>query len=293
MIAQAAPSSADAPAATAPMPTAQALENLGGKVTVANGRITQLQIDASKFTPADFRMVGQCTTLQKLNISGKTIDDQALVLLAGLENLEELSTNLTMLSDDGYKGFLAFRKLRSLSLFHPSWNDAKFTGAGLAHLKDLPALQRLTFAGSTAGDAAMEAIGQLTQLTDFSTWHTAQTQAGNEHLLKLTKLRSLRIGQRLPRGGAKSPASFDASTIPLIARIKTLQKLELFEARLTAADLMPLKDLPELKQLSIHTTDISPADVETVRATLKSVKLEYKPLTPEDREATLTKKLKI
>ncbi|HEX8916259.1 MAG TPA: hypothetical protein VF796_28170, partial [Humisphaera sp.] len=227
-----------------------------------------------------------------LTIGGKTLDDRTLPLLAGLADLEELSTNQSALTDDGYRHFKQFPKLRSLAMFHPSWALKEFTGAGLAHLKDCPKLERLTFAGSTAGDAAMEAVGQIKQLKDFSTWHTAQTPDGNKHLLKLTDLRSLRLGQRLPKGGAPSPASLDASTLPLIAKLTKLQKLEIFEARLTAKDLEPLKALPELKQLTMHTVDIPATDVEAVKAAMKNVKVDVKPLTAEERES-LAKKLKL
>jgi hypothetical protein len=278
--------------AFAAAPGQEALEKLGAKVTVSAGVVTQVQVDVSKFTEADFRTLAQVTSIKQLSTDGKTLNDANLPLLAGLTELETLSTNSTALSDEGYKGFGAFKKLKSLALFHPSVNNAAFTGKGLAYLKDLPKLERLTFAGSSAGDAAMEAVGQITQLKDFSTWHTAQTQDGNKHLLNLKELRSLRMGQRLPKGPKPAP-SFDESTIKLIAQLKSLQKIELFEARLTAKALEPLKELPALKEIKLHTIDISAADVEAVKAMLKDVKVDFKPMTDEEREAALVKKLKI
>lgn len=274
-------------------PTRESLEKLGAKITLSNNTITQIQIDTANFTEADFKTLGQCTTLRKLTINGKTLNDTTLSLLAGLTNLEELSTNQTSLSDDGYKGFAQFKNLRSLALFHPSWDLKTFTGAGLANLKDLPKLEKLTFAGSTAGDTALEAVSQIAQLKDFATWHTMQTQEGNKHLLKLRNLTALRIGQRLPRGGQSPAPSLDAVTIPILAQIKTLQKLELFEARLTAKDLAPLADLPALKDLKIHTSDISQADIDSLKTTFKSVKIDFKPMSDEEKQTTLVKKLKL
>lgn len=277
---------------SAEAPSQAALEKLGCKLTLTAGVITQIQVDAATFTEADFKTLGQCASLKKLTINGKTLNDTTLPLLSGLTELEELSTNQTSLSDDGYRHFAAFKNLRMLALFHPSWDLKTFTGTGLAHLKDLPKLERLTFAGSTAGDAALQAVGQLTQLHNFATWHTLQTQEGNKHLLNLTNLTDLRIGQRLPKGPSPAP-SFDASTIPLLARIKSLQRLELFEARLTAKALKPLKDLPQLKQLKIHTVDIPESDIESLRLTLKDVKIDFKPMTDEEQNTTLVKKLKL
>lgn len=267
------------------------LEKLGATVTTKDGVITQVSVKAADFTPDDFKLLNQCTGLKKLTISGKTINDANLPLLAGLKELEELSTDGTALTDAGYKHFAQFPKLQRLSLFHPSWANPEFTGSGLAYLKALPNLQRLTFAGSTADDRAIEAIGQITQLRDFSTWHTAQTQAGNQHLKKLTNLTSLRFGQRLPRGKHHAP-SFDATTLALFAEMPSLEKLDVFEVKLTAADFAPLKKLPKLQTLNIHGTEIPEADVAKIRELLPNAKVDFKPIT-EEEQGNLSKKLRL
>lgn len=274
-------------------PDAAALTSLGAKITETGGVITQVQVKCDAFTEADFRTLGSFATLKKLSISGKTITDATLPLLSGLTELEEISTDGVQLTDEGYKSFTAFTKLRSLAFFHPAFRSEKFTGSGLAYLKALPNLERLTFAGSTAGDTAMEAIGQLTQLREFRTWHTAQTQAGNAHLVKLTNLRGLRIGQRLPNWGKDSPVSFDDSTMATLAQIKTLESLELTEARLTAAIIPHLQALPKLTKLKIQTVDIPAADVGKIKAALPNVKVEHEPISEADVQATLVKKLRL
>jgi hypothetical protein len=280
-------------AAVAQPPSTQAqLEALGAKVTVVKGVVTQASVNTDALTPEQFRTLGAATTLKRLSTSGKGVTDATLPLLAGLTGLEELSTDQTRLSDDGYKHFAQFRGLRQLSLFHPSWDMKEFTGRGLAHLKALPKLERLTFAGSTAGDEAFAALAEVSQLKGFSTWHTRQTQAGNGQLLKLN-LTSLKLGQRLPRYGKDEPPSFDESTVPTLAKMKSLERLELFEAVLTARGLAPLNALPDLKVLAINTTEISAADVEAVKAALPNVKVEFRPLTEDERDGTLRKKLRL
>lgn len=271
----------------------ESLQKLGAKVTQTAGVVTQVNVKCDAFTEADFKTLGSFTTIKDLTISGKTITDDMLALLTGLTELERLSSDGIQLTDDGYKHFAAFKKLKSLSFFHPAFRSEKFTGSGLVHLKALPNLESLTFAGSTAGDAAMEAIGQLTQLKGFRTWHTAQTQAGNAHLVKLTSLTALRIGQRLPSWGKDSPVSFDESSMTTIAQIKTLESLELTEARLTARIIPQLKELPKLTKLKIETVDISAADVEAIKAALPACKVDFKPMTDADKEATLVKKLRL
>ena len=270
----------------------ESLQKIGAKVTQTGGVVTQVQVKCDAFTEADFKTLGSCTTIKDLTISGKTITDDTLALLTGLTELERLSSDGIQLTDDGWKHFAKFQKLKSLAFFHPAFRSEKFTGSGLAYLKTLPNLERLTFAGSTAGDAAMEAIGQLTQLKEFRTWHTAQTQAGNAPLARLP-LTSLRIGQRLPEWGKDTPVSFDESTMTVIAQIKTLESLELTEARLSAKIIPQLKSLPKLAKLKIQTVDISAADVEAIKAALPECKVDFEPMSDADKEATLVKKLRL
>lgn len=270
-----------------------ALQKLGAKVTEAGGVVTQVQVKCDAFTADDFRTLGSFTTIKNLSISGKTITDETMALLTGLKELEMLSTDGIQLTDAGYKHFAAFQNLKSLAFFHPAFRSKDFTGSGLAELKALPKLERLTFAGSTAGDVAMEAIGQLSQIKEFRTWHTAQTQTGNAALLKLTNLTALRLGQRLPEWGKDTPVSFDESTMEVVGKLKTLESLELTEARPSAKIIPQLKGLPKLKRLKLETVDISEADVDAVKAALPECKVEWKEMSAEEKEALLVKKLRL
>ncbi len=270
-----------------------ALQKLGAKVAETGGVVTQVQVKCDAFTADDFRTLGGFATIKNLSISGKTITDETMALLTGLKELEMLSTDGIQLTDAGYKHFAAFQKLKSLAFFHPAFRSKEFTGSGLAELKALPKLERLTFAGSTAGDVAMEAIGQLTQIKEFRTWHTAQTQAGNAALVKLTNLTALRLGQRLPEWGKDTPVSFDETTMEVVGKLKTLESLELTEARLSAKIIPQLKGLPKLKRLKFETVDISAADVEAVKAALPECKVEWKEMSAEEKEALLVKRLRL
>ncbi len=270
-----------------------ALTKLGASINETAGGTMRVQVKCESFTLADFRTLGSFTAITDLTISGKTITDETLSLLSGLTNLERLSIDGMQVSDEGFKHFTAFTKLKSLSLFHPAFRNPIFTGSGLAHLKALPQLEKLTFAGSSTGDKAMEAIAQLTQLKEFRTWHTAQTQAGNAYLLKLPQLAILRLGQRLPEWGKDSPASLDESTLVTVAKIQTLQSLELTEMRLTSAVLPHLQALPNLKKLKIEMSAISAEDVAKLKDGLPNCEVTHKPLTPDEAEALLVKKLRL
>jgi len=268
------------------------LRELGVEVTVRDGVVVGARADT--LSKEGYRVVGECTSLRTLSVSGaaEPLSAETLPLLAGLVNLESLNTNQSRLADDDYRLFAPLRRLERLALYHPSIRMPEFTGRGLAHLAALPALEELTYAGTDTGDEALAAVGTLKGLRRFRTWHTAQTQAGMTHLATLENLVALRLGQRLPGWGSPEP-SFDGSTIPVIAGMKTLEQLELTEARLTATDLAPLAGLPKLRLLVITTVDIPPADVEKLRAELPGVKIEFTPLSDEEREKTLVKKLKV
>ncbi len=273
-------------------PASEALTRLGAKIGETKGVITQVSVMCDAFTEADFRTLAAFTSITDLTISGKTITDETMALLTGLSDLERLSTDGIQLTDAGFRHFAAFQKLKTLAFFHPAFRSEKFTGRGLAELKALPKLERLTFAGSTAGDAALEAVGQLTQLKEFRTWHTAQTQAGNAHLAKLTNLKALRIGQRLPNG-KDVPASFDDSTLMTLAQIQSLESLELTEARLSANIIPQLKALPKLTRLKFQTVDISAADVSAIQRALPQAVVTHEPITEAEKAATLIKKLRL
>jgi len=274
-------------------PTVAALEKLGAQVRQSGGEIVDIKADCDKLGDDGYRLIGQATSLKSLSLSGKAMSDDQLAMLSGLTNLESILLNGTELSDDGYRHFAAFPQLKRLSLFHPSRNVENFTGAGLAHLKALPNLERLTFAGATAGDAAFKAVAEIQQLKEFSQWHNLETAAAIGHLTELPNLRALKIGQRLPSRGRPLTASFDDATLAVIARMKTLEKLDLQEARLTLAGLKHLQSLPHLRELKLQWVDVPAADVEQLRKLLPNVKLNWEPMTDEERESLLTKKLKL
>lgn len=266
------------------------LTALGAKVRVEAGVPVGAVVSD---LPADqYPLLARSTTLRSLNASGKTLNDATLPLLAPLTALEEFTSDRCDLTDEGFKHFAPLINLRSLSLFHPSRSNAGFTGAGLAHLQALPKLERLTFAGATAGDPALHAVTQLRQLRDFRAWHNLETAEGNAALATMTWLTHLKIGQRLPRSKDTAP-SFGPATIPLIAQMTGLESLELTEAVFTAADLEPLVHLPNLKLLTIKLCAIPPEAIDQLRARLPQVEIRHTPLPPDEAEALLQKKLKL
>src|SRR6185295_33644 len=98
---------------------ARQLREKGVKVTETKGVATSADVaDCSKWTDDDFKLLAQLTHLKNLSV-GPGLADAHLPLLAGLSELDTLQTNLSLITDDGVKGFAAFKSLKILKFFHP------------------------------------------------------------------------------------------------------------------------------------------------------------------------------
>jgi|688.fasta_scaffold174532_3 hypothetical protein len=214
--------------------------------------------------------------------NAKGIDDSSIKRLAKL-NLEGFVTDGSQLTDEAFRYLATMKSLKNLSFYHPAFGKKGFTGSGFALLKDLPELETLTFAGTSTGEEAMAAIGELTQLKQLSTWHTQQTDPRNMYLLKLTNLRSLKLGNSLSKydGKPRQPCLTDI-TLETIAKMKSLENLELTEMQLTFPTAEQLSVLPNLKKLKLEGVDISSKDVEKLRAKMAGVSIEWKPMTESE-----------
>ena len=231
----------------------------------------------------------QWQAIEKLNIrliatGGKGLDDAAIARLAKL-NPEALLLDGAVLTDAGCQHLAQMPELRTLWLGHNAFNNKDFTGGGLSRLKTMKNLRSLSFAGASTDERAMEAIGELTQLEDFSTWHTKQTDPRNLHLLKLTALKTLMLGNCLGQyDGKPRQLSFSDATLDTLAQMKTLERLHLMEARLTLPALRKLAALPNLKKIFLQEIDVPPGDIETLREEMPGVTIDLAPLTDQQRK---------
>lgn len=246
------------------------LKAKGVDVTESKGVVTAVAVnDGSKLTDTDFQQIGRLVHLKTLNLNN-CLNDARVAQLTGLAELEYLQTNLAQITDEGLKPLAQLRNLRNVKFFHPG---KAFSGAGLAHLAELPNLERLTVAGSLAfNDDGMAAVAKLTRLQEFRTWHAGPTQEGVKKLQALTHLKSLFLGQRLTY---KPPACPTDETVKILVEMKSLESLQLDETRLTLGALQQLKQLPALKKLTLGGVDIPREDVERLRKEMPQVKVEW------------------
>ena len=100
------------------------------------------------------------------------------------------------------------------------------------------------------------------------------------------------LGQSLqPYDNSSNPLSLTEATLDVLVELKSLETLQLSQARYTADALARLKALPNLKRLELNQIDIPADDVAKLKAALPNVTVDWKPLSDEDR-AKLDKFLK-
>ena len=265
--------------------TAARLEELGGKVVRTGGIITEIEFrDSSAPGAAEWEAVGGLAGLKKITVFGKAagFNDATVPQLLRLKKLESFSADGAQLTDEGLRTMAGCESLRAVAFFHLSFRMEGFTGEGFAAWAAMPNLEKLTVAGMSMGDAGFAAIAKITTLKELRTWHTYQTEAANAMIAGLPNLSSLMLGQRLP--GQSRPLSLTDESLATIAKRKSLESLEIGESRFSLEALRQLGALPNLKKLKITRTEISAEDVEVLRTDLPNVKIDFQPLTDEQRK---------
>jgi serine/threonine protein kinase len=212
---------------------AQAVLLLGGSVTVrVNGR--NRPIEPGKALPPE-----------AFQLTHVHLGDQPELTDAGLQPLEGL-TNLIELS---------LSKAR------------KVTGAGVAHLRNLPGLKHLWLDGTSVTDAGLGSLSRLAQLKSLWLDGTRVTDAGLEHLRSLTQLKELNLSRTQVT---------DAGLVRL-HDLKHLEKLHMNGTRVTDSGLVHLKVLTQLKELHIHDTRVTAAGVEGLKESLPACRFMADP----------------
>ncbi len=272
---------------------AAGLRARGLTVTEHDGAITALAGPFQGLGEEGITAITGLSALTSLNLNGAAgmITDAFIARLATVGSLRDLVFNGSDFSDAGVRQLAGLPHLRSLTLFHPSRGRADFTGAGIAALATLPDFERLTVAGGTVGDAALTAIAALPRLRELRLWHNLETVDGLRSLARLTQLRTLTLGQRLPGREATPPSLCDAA-LAAIAGIASLEELSLQQAHLTVEALSGLKQLPKLRKLTASQIDLPAGEVERLRAALPGVAIAWTTMS-EQEAASQREKMKL
>lgn len=265
---------------------AERLEGLGGQLKREDGKVVEIMFRKSaKLRGPVWNVIGGMSDCRKLTVYGgaRGLNDTTVRHIAGMKKLESLDADGAQLSDKGIAKLAALKNLTSASFFHLSFRMKGFTGSGFSAWKDIPKLERLTVAGMTMGDKGFAAIAEIKGLKELRAWHTYRTEASNKEIAKLPNLTALRLGQRLPRGKGR-PLSISDQSIPTLAGIKSLQRLEIGETHFTLKALEQLKKLPDLKRLKIYNTQFKERDIVDLRKRLPNTQVDFEPQTPGQKK---------
>ncbi|MCI0743284.1 MAG: hypothetical protein L0Y72_30015 [Gemmataceae bacterium] len=159
------------------------------EVTLASGKVTDEML--AQLT----KPLNALPHLRKLTVVSSRVTDAGLKHLGGLKALEELRLNCNIVGT-GLKDLAGLPKLRALEFLC----SAELTDQGFANVNGLAKLQRLRLiAAPKITDAAMKDLSGLASLQELALSYTAVTDAGLDHLKKLTELRRLylRAGQQI------------------------------------------------------------------------------------------------
>jgi len=147
----------------------------------------------------------------------------------------------------------------------------KITSAGMAHLKDCPALKRLFVHDINLSSDSLQWLSSLARLEALSLQHTGITGSILGNIKAVGTLTVLNL--------SGNPINDDA--LASIARIKGLEVLGLADTKVTGLGIEKLRGMPRLNELNVMHCNIQDQDLEVFLSTpnLRIVYAEGCPLS--------------
>lgn len=137
----------------------------------------------------------------------------------------------------------------------------EFPAEDYRYLTALPALERLGFMENGLGDAALVHVGKIATLTHLTFGDHEITDAGLKHLAPLKNLTYLNLcWPDQKKGGVISDKGLET-----LARMTSLEALDLRATQVTDTGLAKLRALPRLKHLKLGNTAITDQGLANLR----------------------------
>ncbi len=190
----------------------------------------------------DLKLIADLTKLESLCLSDTSITGAGLVHLSGLKNLRELTLPPTF-TDAGMSHIQEFTALERLKLV-----GTQITDDGMKHLRGLKRLYYLDLCNTQITDAGIVHLRGLTNLVVVDLGGTRITGAGLQHLARATKLERL---------GLWETAGITDAGIAHLRLHTRMGELDLRKTQVTNAGLIHLARMKNLTclHLSDHITD--------------------------------------
>ena len=280
-------------------------------IALAGPGVTDTQLaDLAQISSLRELSVGhtQRSTLPGLPANQSPATDAGFAALANLPHLESLSiSNCPELTDSGLANLITrlpplrllavtglpalTATLPALAMHHPNLellglDHTGVTDDDLKAVEELRKLNSIHMQGTRITDAGLVHLRRLANLTSLMINNTRVTTAGLKHLNQLTKLRQLGVsgsevgdaGLILLTGLPITELSFVKTQItdagmPTLAKMTALRRLSIsYNPRITDEGLIPLRALPNLQELDVSATKVTPAGIAALCQALPTLK---------------------
>jgi acetyl esterase/lipase len=214
-----------------------------------------------RFSAEGIRHLAGLRELEELHLVGHAVPSDALVF----DRLTSLSLGGPSVDDACAARIASCRDLRSLTLVYTDISDA-----GMQHLAALAELTRLQLDSRVVTD---DGIAYLKALKKLSHVNLRATQVTHESLAHLAEIKTL---TRLDLHGSGHPGSVTGTlfSIEQVKRLKELPKLRtLWLTNLRAGGYIGLKELTQLRELSLTMCDITSVEVGDLEVALPNTKI--------------------
>jgi len=213
-------------------------------------RILSFHENLCRISDAGLVHISQMPNVEILCLHGmKNITDAGIAHLAKMASLRKLDIGSSQVADRGVEYLSQIKTLERLEL---PQDQRGITDKGLEHLSRLPNLKQLGISRihyvdpkmnkEYYTDKGLEFLSHCQTLETLGIGSIGVTDAGMEHIAKLTNLKSLNVigcDNITDRGLAK------------LSALKYLESLQIFEKGITVAGFNQLKSLPNIRRMHI------------------------------------------
>ena len=250
---------------------------MGGKATVREGAVREVDLSRTPVTDAQLQHLGGLRSIESLNLDTTEVGDGGVSAIARLGSLRSLNLSHTMTSDKALPVIAKLQQLESLAVGH-----TLVQGAALSALAGMPALRELSLSGCEVGDDAMEALAAAKSITILDLSYTDVTDAGFARVASMAALQELDLtATEIGDAGLKSLAAlpklerlivnygrFTDKGIDALRPMQSLTVLEAARTRVTDQGAAAIAALTGLRRLNLDYTTVSDKGVALMAASL-------------------------
>lgn len=184
----------------------------------------------------DLALLAELPELERIDLSGKWVDDRAVDYLQAVPKLRSLHLENVCLSSEAYARLAACANLRVLQLSKCDLSPEDADAIGKIHQ-----LEWLGIRGQQVGDTELNCLHSLPRLQRLIVEGMELTDAGFEEVGELPELKDLDVDGREIGDGC----------VHFVLRQRSLQTLRLYSPNATEEAIMQLSTLPRLTRIEI------------------------------------------